>query len=611
MGTQEVVCLFQASRTCGEILMKAHNLRLATAALGLLLTSTALSTATPGLPLKANAGGHALLAQVECKADETPEACAARKAQEPAAPAEKPAQEEPAPAPEAPAPEEPAPAPEQPAPEAPAEQPAPEPEAPAAPAPEAPAAPAPEAPAAPAPEAPAAPAPEAPAAPAPEAPAPEQPAAGSNAPAEQPAPSTEAPAEQPAAKPEAPATPAPEAPATTAPAAPATEAPAPAPQTPQAEQPGPAQSGEAAPADGSAAPVLDSQKRRPRDGSGQQAAEPATPAQPPAPPPADDRAAQEAVQPAEVVPLTREEGTRRERAPEARDRERPQGVEVIGEAAEGRVIIRFGTDIFVDSDERPRLGRGAREVYYEDLPSGRVREVIVRENGVQVITIRNRYGDVIRRSRIMPDGREYVLVYVDDSNYERVRDWRDPGLDLPPMQLTIPVEEYILEAEEVSTPDQYYEFLSEPPVERVERLYSVDEVKRSARIRDKTRRIDLDTITFEFGKATIAQSEVPRLEGIAKAIQRMLEANPAETFLIEGHTDAVGTDEANLGLSDQRAEAVAAALTDVFSIPAENLSTQGYGEQYLKVQTESEERQNRRVAIRRITPLVAPVASAN
>ena len=94
-------------------------------------------------------------------------------------------------------------------------------------------------------------------------------------------------------------------------------------------------------------------------------------------------------------------------------------------------------------------------------------------------------------------------------------------------------------------------------------------------------------------------------------MERLLKDNPAETFLIEGHTDAVGTDEANLGLSDQRAEAVASALTDVFGIPAENLSTQGYGEQYLKVQTEGEERENRRVAIRRITPLVAPVASAN
>ena len=204
-----------------------------------------------------------------------------------------------------------------------------------------------------------------------------------------------------------------------------------------------------------------------------------------------------------------------------------------------------------------------------------------------------------------------MLAYVDDRNYDRVGDWRDPGIDLAPMQLTVPVEDYILDAGRVNTPDKYYEFLSEPPVERVERLYSVDEVKRSARIRDKTRRIDLDTITFDFGSAAIAQTEVARLDGVAKAMERLLKANPAETFLIEGHTDAVGTDEANLGLSDQRSEAVASALTDVFGIPAENLSTQGYGERYLKVQTDSEERENRRVAIRRITPLVAPTASAN
>ena len=83
------------------------------------------------------------------------------------------------------------------------------------------------------------------------------------------------------------------------------------------------------------------------------------------------------------------------------------------------------------------------------------------------------------------------------------------------------------------------------------------------------------------------------------------------SFLIEGHTDAVGSDEANLALSDRRAEAVADALTNVFAIPPENLATQGYGERYLKVKTEKPERENRRVGIRRITPLVAPVASAN
>jgi outer membrane protein OmpA-like peptidoglycan-associated protein len=67
---------------------------------------------------------------------------------------------------------------------------------------------------------------------------------------------------------------------------------------------------------------------------------------------------------------------------------------------------------------------------------------------------------------------------------------------------------------------------------------------------------------------------------------------------------------ANLALSDQWAEAVATALTNVFGIAPENMETQGYDEQNLKVETQEPERENRRVAIRRITPLVAPVASS-
>jgi outer membrane protein OmpA-like peptidoglycan-associated protein len=87
-------------------------------------------------------------------------------------------------------------------------------------------------------------------------------------------------------------------------------------------------------------------------------------------------------------------------------------------------------------------------------------------------------------------------------------------------------------------------------------------------------------------------------------------AHPQELFVIEGHTDAVGSDESNLVLSDKRADSVAEALTKVFDIPAENLTTQGYGEEYLKVNTDGANRENRRVAVRRITPLVSPVASA-
>jgi outer membrane protein OmpA-like peptidoglycan-associated protein len=393
--------------------------------------------------------------------------------------------------------------------------------------------------------------------------------------------------------------------------------------------------------DGSAAPVLDSQKqnpaateaegqqrprKRPQGGAeqaspdgqpqqgeeaqGQQARPRPMPPVEAGPPPTDDRAAQQDLQPEAIQPVREERGVRvKERNFDIAKRERPEGTEILKQFGD-RVILQFNNQTIVESNERPRMRHGARDVYYEDLPRGRTRETIERDDGSQVITIRNSYGDVIRRSRIMPDGQEYVLTYVDERDYDRVRDWRDPGEDLPPMQLDIPEDEYILTSDRVEDPEAYYEFLDQPPVERVERLYSIDEVKRSARIRDKTRRIDLDTITFEFGSSTIPESEVSRLDGVAKAMERILKDNPAETFLIEGHTDAVGSDLANLALSDKRAEAVAEALTNVFAIPPENLTTQGYGEQYLKVQTEEPERQNRRVAIRRITPLVAPVASA-
>jgi outer membrane protein OmpA-like peptidoglycan-associated protein len=88
-------------------------------------------------------------------------------------------------------------------------------------------------------------------------------------------------------------------------------------------------------------------------------------------------------------------------------------------------------------------------------------------------------------------------------------------------------------------------------------------------------------------------------------MKQAIAKNNAEVFLVEGHTDAVGDEVDNLTLSDRRAEAVAVVLTEQFGIPPENLTTQGYGEQQLKVQTEGAERQNRRVSVRRITPLLA------
>lgn len=375
---------------------------------------------------------------------------------------------------------------------------------------------------------------------------------------------------------------------------------------PQGQQPAPTP-----PAGGGAAepvrdaPILDSDKEAGDAAPADAAQQP--PAEPPAPPPATDAEAQQLEQPVQVESLREEEGRRVERREERR--ERREGADILREIGD-RLVIQLGNNAVVQSDDRRRLEHDASEVYYEELPRGRTRETVVRPNGVQVVTIRDRYGDVVRRSRIMPDGREYVLVYAGDGrDRDERRGWRDPGLDLPPLRLGIPVDEYILDAGRVDDAGAYYDFLDQPPVDRVRRLYSVDEVRYSARVRDSVRRIDLDTITFDFGSASIAEDAIPRLSTLADAMGRLLDDNPAETFLIEGHTDAVGSDLANLALSDRRAEAVAAALTNVFGIPPENLVTQGYGERYLKVNTQEPERENRRVAVRRITPLVAPVAS--
>jgi OOP family OmpA-OmpF porin len=95
------------------------------------------------------------------------------------------------------------------------------------------------------------------------------------------------------------------------------------------------------------------------------------------------------------------------------------------------------------------------------------------------------------------------------------------------------------------------------------------------------------------------------LQALADAMSKIISENPATVFMIEGHTDAVGTAEDNMSLSDRRAEAVAEILTTNFNIPPENLVTQGYGEQHLRVATDGPSRENRRVQIRNITGLMA------
>jgi outer membrane protein OmpA-like peptidoglycan-associated protein len=272
------------------------------------------------------------------------------------------------------------------------------------------------------------------------------------------------------------------------------------------------------------------------------------------------------------------------------------GGRVVIEEPDHRMIVREGGQAFVRHDENARLflfGQGrvehrGREVY----------SVIERPDGDQIVTVTDDDGRLIRRFRRERDGREIVLI----DNHMSIG-LGPVVLDIPAPIVNIPREQYVVDMAVAPEPI-IYQTLIAPPLVPIERPYSLDEIRYNVALRDRMRRIDVDTINFDFGSWEVGPDEVGRLQLIAQAIQEIVGRNPNEVFLVEGHTDAVGQDVDNLSLSDRRAETVANILTESYQIPPENLTTQGYGAHFLKIQTPEPERRNRRVTVRRITPLL-------
>jgi OOP family OmpA-OmpF porin len=266
----------------------------------------------------------------------------------------------------------------------------------------------------------------------------------------------------------------------------------------------------------------------------------------------------------------------------------------------GRVIVVDpGGQSFIRHDEMDRFRFGARDIQTEQV-GGDTRPVVIRPDGSQIITVIGPDGQLLRRIRRDPQGREIIII---DNSY------RDPNavggfyVDLQPPIINMPPDRYIVEADG-APPDLIYDTMEAPPVERIERRFSLDEIRYSPSVRQLMPSIDLNTINFETGSWEIPPDQAARLQGIADGLNRAIARNPREVFLIEGHTDAVGSPVDNLSLSDRRAEAAAELLTQQFGVPAENLTSQGYGSQYPKEQTDGPSRINRRVTIRRITPLL-------
>jgi outer membrane protein OmpA-like peptidoglycan-associated protein len=170
----------------------------------------------------------------------------------------------------------------------------------------------------------------------------------------------------------------------------------------------------------------------------------------------------------------------------------------------------------------------------------------------------------------------------------------------PPLVQGFPQPVYVAEADDQEIEDQFIA----PPVRKPARRYTIDEVVSDEAVRRTMPAVELDTIKFGFNEDFIREEALDAMDKVGDIMERILAAHPNEVFLIEGHTDAVGSDSYNLDLSKRRAAAVKEALTTYYNIQPDSLKTMGYGERYLKIPVEGDEPENRRVTIRRVTPLI-------
>ena len=262
-----------------------------------------------------------------------------------------------------------------------------------------------------------------------------------------------------------------------------------------------------------------------------------------------------------------------------------------------RVVVRqYDGSYVVYKDDNALLREPGSTVTTQTFRDGSTRVIVERSDGSQISTIRDASGRVLQRVAYDNKGRATILI--DDMQPEIWVDVRD--LPRPRPNRTM------IELEDQNA--ALRAAMAAADIEDLGRKFSLRQIRTIPQVRDLAPTITMNTITFASGSAAVEPSEAARLNKLGQLITDLIAENPNEVFLIEGHTDAVGSAASNLALSDRRAESVAKALTEYFDVPPENLVVQGYGESELLVPTGSDERANRRVAVRIITALLQQTA---
>jgi len=124
-------------------------------------------------------------------------------------------------------------------------------------------------------------------------------------------------------------------------------------------------------------------------------------------------------------------------------------------------------------------------------------------------------------------------------------------------------------------------------------LSAIEREEIATIVKDKPK-IDLE-INFDYNSANISNRSLPSVQALGRAL-----SNPelkGSTFVVAGHTDAVGSDSYNQDLSERRADSIKRYLVDKFAIAGSDLVTVGYGKTKLKDPANPLSEVNRRVQV--------------
>jgi outer membrane protein OmpA-like peptidoglycan-associated protein len=130
----------------------------------------------------------------------------------------------------------------------------------------------------------------------------------------------------------------------------------------------------------------------------------------------------------------------------------------------------------------------------------------------------------------------------------------------------------------------------------LKRSIGVVERKKILDLTEKAKLPSIDfAIEFDFNSSDINQSSYPVLDTLAEALKSPELQN--SRFLVNGHTDSVGTDAYNDKLSQLRASSVVQYLVSQHDISKARFKAIGFGETALKNVEDGEDAANRRVEI--------------